>query len=265
MRFEESQKCTTSIGFVDPRTQEGELLWPAYKNEEEVARQEKDMGGAESAVVAAQLQQRPAPAKGLIFEKDWFQHWDELPARFDIVIDSWDCTFKDTDRSDYVVGQRWGRVGAKYFLIARRRGRWSFPKTLAEMKAFLERSGLPKPHAVLVEDKANGPAVMATLGKEVAGFVAINPEGGKVVRAQAITPLYEARNVWHPNPKLEVEGVRVNAWVEDHESELMKFPKGKNDDSVDAETQALHYLRNKATQFAAAMDRLAKEGTGWLA
>lgn len=264
MRFEESQRCSTSIGFVDPRKEEGELLWPNYKTEEEVATQEKNMGGQQSAVVAAQLQQRPAPAKGLLYEKDWFRHWTSLPARCDYVVDSWDLTFKDTDRSDYVVGQRWGRVGAGYYLLARVRGRWSFTKTLQEMKAFHGRADLPKPLAVLVEDKANGPAVIDTLMKEVSGIVAVNPEGGKVVRAQATTPLYEAGNVYHPDPDMIVDGVRVNAWVEEHRGELLKFPKGKNDDSVDTETQALTYLRGKASSFAAAMDHLSKNGTGWL-
>lgn len=264
MRFEESQRCSTSIGFTDPRKEEGELLWPNYKTEAEVAKQETAMGGQQSAVVAAQLQQRPAPAKGLIFEKDWFQYWTTLPAKFDYVIDSWDLTFKDTDRSDYVVGQRWGRVGSNYYLLARARGRWSFTRTCAEMRAFLEQPGLPKPIAVLVEDKANGPAVIDTLAKEISGLVAVNPEGGKVVRAQAVTPLYEAKNVWHPDPSLVVNGVHPNVWVEEHEGELLKFPKGKNDDSVDAETQALTYLRNKATSFAAAMDQLALQGFGGL-
>lgn len=255
MRFEESARCTTSIGFTDPRKEEGELLWPAYKNEEEVSRQEKEMGGAGCAVVAAQLQQRPAPAKGLIFEKGWFQHYKVLPETFDYVVDSWDCTFKDTEKSDYVVGQRWGRKGSKFYLIARVRGRWSFTKTLSEIKAFLARPELPKPVAVLVEDKANGAAVIDTLGREIPGFVAVNPEGGKVVRAQAVTPLYEARNVWHPDPSLE-------PWIDEHEAELLTFPKGKNDDSVDSETQALNYLRSKANAFAAAMDAVAKTGVG---
>lgn len=261
MRFEEAQRAKTSIGFVDPRTEEGELLWPSYKNEKEVSQQEKDMGGRESAVVAAQLQQRPAPAKGLLFERDWFQHWDSLPEKFDFVVDSWDLTFKDTEKSDYVVGQRWARAGAKFFLLARVRGRWNFPKTLSEMKSFYQRVDLPKPQAVLVEDKANGPAIIATLGKELPGFIAVNPEGGKIVRAQAVTPLYEARNVLHPNPAIVgLGGVRPYVWVEEHEAELMRFPKGRNDDSVDATTQALNYLRNKASAFQAAMDALAQNG-----
>jgi len=274
MRFEKEMRCMTSIGFVDPRKEEGELLWPTYKNEAEVAQQEKDMGGQASAVVAAQLQQRPAPAKGLIFEKEWFKtaddkprpdtHWRVLPARFDFVVDSWDCAFKDLKDSDFVVGQRWGRLGAKFYLIWRVKGRWSFSKTLREVKAFRALKQFPAPHATLVEDKANGTAVIDMLKDQIPGLIAIEPEGGKEVRAHATTALFEASNVIHPHPGVLVDGVPIYSWVDEHETELMRFPKGKNDDSVDAETQALNYLHHHAGKFAAAMDQVAKGGIPWL-
>lgn len=254
MRFEEEERCATSIGFVDPRTVDGELLWPAYKDEGEVAQQEKDMGGKDSATVAAQLQQRPAPAKGLIFQKDWFQHYTELPARFDMIVDSWDFTFKDTDGTDMVAGQRWGMLGSAFYLFPfRMKKRLSFVKSLAAVKMFRAKEDFPRALGILVEDKANGPAVISMLEKEVPGLIAVTPEGGKVARANAITPLYEASNIFHPDKT-------IAPWIEDHEASLMKFPKGKNDDDVDAETQALNYLHSKASKFAAAMDRLEKEG-----
>lgn len=258
MRFEAESRCTTSIGFTDPRTQEGELLWPAYKDEAEVTQQEKDMGGKESATVAAQLQQRPAPAKGLIFQKDWWKYYTELPTSFDFVIDSWDCAFKDTDGSDFVAGQRWGMKGSSFYLFPFRvKKRLSFVKTCAAVKALRERTDLPKALGILIEEKANGAAVINALQKEVPGLIPILPEGGKVARANAITPLYEAGNVFHPDKT-------IAPWIEDHEASLLKFPKGKNDDDVDAETQALNYLSSKASKFSAAMDRLAKDGFGVL-
>jgi hypothetical protein len=74
MRFEEEQRCTTSIGFVDPRKEEGELLWPAYKNEAEVSQQEKDMGGGQRRrrrAAAAASRAREGPH----LRADWFQYW----------------------------------------------------------------------------------------------------------------------------------------------------------------------------------------------
>jgi len=270
MRYEEELHCRTSIAFEDPRAEEAEgaLLWPAYKDEETVSEQERDMGGKESVTVAAQLQQRPAPAKGVIFDKTTFRHYSaaDLPAAFDFILDSWDCTFKGTDDSDFVVGQKWGMVGSRCYLLAIRRGRWSFTQTLAKIEELhtLTEVGvkgvnlvLPKPHAIIVEDKANGPAVINVFSEKVPGFVAINPEGGKIVRANAVTPMYEAENVWHPRAE-------DAPWIVAHETELLKFPKGKNDDSVDCSTQALNYLRSKAGFFAAAMEVLQKEGASWL-
>jgi predicted phage terminase large subunit-like protein len=260
MRYEAELHCKTSIGFEDPRKgQEGALLWPSYKDEEEVSQIEKDMGGKDGMTVAAQLQQRPAPAKGVIFDKEKFKQWSkaDLPPTFDFVLDSWDCAFKGTDSSDFVVGQKWGMKGANMYLLAIRRGRWTFTKTLVEVEALRAAPFLPKAHAIIVEDKANGTAVIDVMGQNVPGFVPVTPEGGKVVRANAVTPLFESGNVFFP-PKDQVPE------VVGHETECLKFPKGKNDDSVDCMTQALNYLRSKASHFAAAMDQIAKEGVGWL-
>lgn len=259
MRYEAEQHCKTSIGFSDPRKDEGELLWPTYKNEKEVAQQEKDMGGKDSAVVAAQLQQRPAPAKGVIFQKSWFQHYIEIPKSFDFIVDSWDCAFKDKEGNDFVAGQRWGVKGPNFYLFPFRvKQLLSFVatcKAVVEFKTKVDVKGraYPKAHATLIEDKANGPAVMNVLKKIMPALIAINPEGGKVARANACTPLYEAGNVWHPDKS-------IAPWIDDHEASLLKFPKGKKDDDVDAETQALNYLHSKSSKFAAAMDALIKNG-----
>src|SRR5690606_35707683 len=49
----------------------------------------------------AQYQQAPAPAKGAIFDADWWEYYepDDLPARFDRVLTTWDMAFKATDSS----------------------------------------------------------------------------------------------------------------------------------------------------------------------
>jgi predicted phage terminase large subunit-like protein len=70
------------------------------------------------------------------------------------------------------------------------------------------------------------------LQHEIPGILAVNPEGGKVARAIAISPLVEAGNVYLPHP--------LHApWVNDFIEECAAFPNGKNDDQVDAMTQAL--------------------------
>lgn len=107
MRFEKSRCCVTSIGFKDPRTKDGELLFPERFSDKQVADLEKTMG---SYAVAGQFQQRPVPRGGGLFKTSWIQHWESsmLPDRFDQMVCSWDMTFKGADRSDFVVGQVWG-------------------------------------------------------------------------------------------------------------------------------------------------------------
>jgi predicted phage terminase large subunit-like protein len=90
----------------------------------------------------------------------------------------------------------------------------------------------PKAHSKFVEDKANGTAVIDYLKKEIYGLIPVEPMGGKEVRASAISPQWEAGNIYLPEPS--------NApWVNDFIEELIQFPQGKNDDQVDAMTQML--------------------------
>jgi predicted phage terminase large subunit-like protein len=60
----------------------------------------------------------------------------------------------------------------------------------------------------------------------------VNPEGGKVVRAAAVSPLIEASYVYLPHPDYA-------PWVGDFIEECAAFPNGAHDDQVDAMTQAL--------------------------
>src|ERR1700688_880306 len=57
----ESSRRTTSIGWSDPRSTAGELLWPERFGPEEIESLKHSMG---SYATAGQLQQRPSPAEG---------------------------------------------------------------------------------------------------------------------------------------------------------------------------------------------------------
>jgi predicted phage terminase large subunit-like protein len=109
----------------------------------------------------------------------------------------------------------------------------SFTKTVKEVIAL--RNAHPKTREILIEDKANGPAVIDTLKSSVPGIIPIEPDGSKLARAHAITSYWEAGNVWIPHPDLY-------PWVKDFIGELTAFPAAANDDQVDAMTQALRRL-----------------------
>lgn len=149
-----------------------------------------------------------------------------------MIYQSWDMAFKGTHSSDFVVGQVWQRLGANDYLLDQVRGRLDFPATVQAVQALAVK--WPQSVAKLIEDKANGPAVMATLADSVRGMLAVEPLGGKVARAHAVSPLLHAGNVWLPTSALA-------PWVDDFVTECAEFPNGRNDDQVDAMTQALAY------------------------
>lgn len=197
---------------------------------------------------AALYQQNPRPLGGNVFKEDGVRYYlpKDLPAKFDKVLASWDCTFKDTDGTDYVVGQVWGKAGANSYLLAQVRQRMSFTKTVREVVTL--REAWPRTREILIEDKANGPAVIDTLKASVPGIIPIEPDGSKLARAHAVTSYWEAGNVWLPHPD-------IAPWVKDLVAELTTFPASANDDQVDALTQALRRLyplfnRIKITQDA---------------
>lgn len=192
----------------------------------------------------ALCQGRPAPAQGNIFQRDWWQfyenaQWVERPdgARiahsFDEIVASWDMSFKDTDGTDYVCGQVWGRRGAEAYLLDQVHDRLSFVDTCTKVRTLAAR--WPQATLKLVEDKANGPAVINALARKVAGLVPVEPDGSKAARAAAVSPFVEAGNVKLPAPEL-------CPWVDDLIEEAQGFPRSAHDDRVDALSQALNRL-----------------------
>jgi predicted phage terminase large subunit-like protein len=103
----------------------------------------------------------------------------------------------------------------------------------------------PKAGAKLVEDKANGPAVIQELQHDVEGLIEVQPDGGKVARANAVSPSVESGNVYLPHPA-------IAPWVEALIEETAVFPHGRHDDQVDALTQALNRLRQTGGIFRVA-------------
>jgi predicted phage terminase large subunit-like protein len=230
----------TPIGYKDHR-EEGDLLWPERFSMEVVEERKREFG---SRGWAAQDQQRPVPAGGGVFKRDWIQHWTNFPKGFGCTyIQSWDCAFKGLSDSDYVVGQVWVRRGSDFFLVDQVRDQMSFSATVAAVKTL--SSKWPRAIRKLIEDKANGPAVINHLEDKIPGLQPVNPQGGKAARANAIEPLWECGNVWLPNPDLP-----QYHWVHDFIEELLSFTgePGRPDDQVDAMTQALVHLSSSSAE-----------------
>lgn len=217
---------------LDPRTKEGELLWPQRMGEAEVKKLESALGpfGA-----AGQLQQRPAPRGGGIVSREDFLFYRlaDLPAllaRGDLFCISTDAAFKDTDTSSYVVVQTWMRIAPLNYLLKQTRERLSFGRTI---DAIMEhRAAYPQVSSILIEDKANGPAIISVMQNKIAGVNAVEPIGSKPARAEAAAPLITAHNVVLPHPEEQ-------PWVESFISEWCAVPTNAFWDQVDASDQYL--------------------------
>jgi predicted phage terminase large subunit-like protein len=199
----------------------------------------------------ALYQGKPSPDVGDVWLKSWWRRyteplWEQQPdgsyrvPSMESLLQSWDMTFKDKDTSDYVVGQLWGKRGADAYLIFQVWARLSFTDTLDAMRRLTRL--FPDAHRKLVEDKANGTAVMDSLAHELPGIIAVEPRGGKLVRAEAVSPFIRAGNVHLPTSTVASMQAEI-AW--DPEGlivEATAFPNGAHDDQVDATSQALAEL-----------------------
>lgn len=180
----------------------------------------------------ALYQGSPTPDDGNIFKRKWFQYYEKLPTLPYMLI-SVDATFKDKEDNDFVSIQVWGKKNVDFYLVDRVKEHLGFTETLNVIRQL--RNKYDECSAVLIEDKANGSAIIEVLQREFSGVVPINPEGGKIARANAVSPSFESGNVYLP---------KTAKWLYDYETELISFPNAEHDDDVDCTTQALNRLRS---------------------
>ena len=195
---------------------------------------------------AALYQQKPTPDEGGIFPRDWATYNEPLWVTKDDgscwvpgmeredheLIISGDLTFTDSKNSDYVALQVWLRIGHQAYLLDQVRRRMNFNDTCAALLALSAK--WPQAIAKLVENKANGPAVINALQQQIGGLIPVEPQGSKSARASAVSPLAFSKDIILPTAEILPN-------VEDLREELVNFPS-KHDDTVDALSQAINYL-----------------------
>jgi hypothetical protein len=209
-------------------------------------------------VFQAQCQQDPSSDVGNILKRHYWKRYTELPTGFDVLVSSWDMTFKETQKGSFVGGHVWGKRGPKFYLFPIRvKRRMDFSQTLIVFEEFLktiEADYKFKPTGHLVEDKANGPAVISTMQQKIAGIMPMPTVGSKIARAQAMAPLIRAGDVLLPDDKIcvrypEFDEYFGGPWVLDFIEESAKFKGAATEinDQVDTTSQALIYLHNLVT------------------
>jgi predicted phage terminase large subunit-like protein len=248
MEFNPRNRCVVNLGidkktgekktWTDPRTEDKEPFWEARFDQEARDQLRKDLG---PYGWAGQEQQEPIPEGGAIFKVEWFKSVDAFPI-FDVVAMSVDCAFTDEESSSYVVIQVWGFKGPNAYLLENIREHLSFVATEEMIKATRAKWAEKHltPNAILIENKANGPAIISRLVKVFPGIIPCEPRkmgGSKFARASSVSPFVAAGNVFVPKDA---------PWLADFYLEATNFPKYNSDDQVDALSQALwwYYLSN---------------------
>src|SRR5438132_4963947 len=183
---------------------------------------------------AGQYQQTPAPLGGGLVRAEWFKCYreNELPERFDRIVQSWDTATKATELSDFSVCTTWGVKDKNLFLLGVFRRRLEYP---ALKRAVREQQSLFGASEVLIEDKASGTQLIQELiGDGCHGVTRYQPTRDKIMRLHAQTAMIDNGFVSIPE---------TAPWLDEYLHELTVFPKGKHDDQVDSTTQFLDWFK----------------------
>ena len=191
------------------------------------------VGKEGSRAWTALYQGKPVAMEGNLIRREWWKYYDETykDLALPYVIISVDAAFKDGDDNDFVAIQVWGKKNGEFYLLDALKQHLNFVDTLAAIRNF--KSQYEDVIFILIEDKANGTAIINVLSAEMEGVIPVKPEGGKVTRANAVSPAIESGHVHLP---------RFASFVDDFVAECSAFPNGAHDDQVDAMTQALNRM-----------------------
>lgn len=236
----------------DPRAP-GEALWAErYPIEGLLERRRRDPHGFESL-----YQGNPIPKIGGLFRVEGFRHYMSTPeamaAECDWQIISVDATMGASKNSDFVEIMVVGGKGRRLFVLDDHHERMDFNQTKAAIRAM--RAKWPRAQ-ILIETKANGPALINDLARELGRVTGFDPKSdSKEARAQFLASMVEGGDVFLPTALL-------CSWVPAFLAEFAGFPAKKHDDRVDALSQVALYKMAQPS----ALDHLKRIcGGGWMA
>ncbi|WP_194291674.1 phage terminase large subunit [Rhizobium sp. ICMP 5592] len=233
MEFEPERRCRTLIGFTDPRTGEGELLFPERFPRAVVERDKLPLG---SYAVAGQFQQRPSPRSGGLFQRGDFEIVDAVPAAAKRCR-AWDFAASKARpgrQPDWTVGLRMAEADGIFYVETIARGRWSPAEVERNLKNMATQDGPTVMIRMPQDPGAAGKADAETKIKLLAGFPirVLSITGDKATRAKPASAQAEAGNV----------KLLRGEWNEAFLDEICGFPNAQFDDQVDAFADALNEL-----------------------
>ncbi len=233
MEFEPERRCVTSLGVIDHRLVEGELLFPDRFPREVVERDKVPLG---AYAVAGQFQQRPVPREGGMFKREWFagRIVEQAPPGT-VWVRHWDLAATASAKAARTAGVKLGRTPDGRFVVGH--------------VALTQSEGNAVRMLVFGTAEVDGKAVEVSLpqdggqaGKiQVQDYAAMlagykfhaEPErGDKAERALPFANQCEAGNV----------SIVRGDWNEGYLDELCLFPGGQFKDQVDASSAAFGRL-----------------------
>jgi predicted phage terminase large subunit-like protein len=177
---------------------------------------------------------------GGLVKAEWFKRYreNELPERFERIVQSWDTANKATELSDFSVCTTWGVRGKDLFLLGVFRRRLEYP---ALKRAVREQQSLFNANVVLIEDKASGTQLIQELIEDGCHAVTrYQPTIEKIMRLNAQTGMIDNGFVHIPE---------TAPWLAEYLHEMTVFPKGKHDDQVDSTAQFLDWFKTPMPQW----------------
>ena len=279
MEYEPERSFHTSIGWKDPRSTPGELLWPERFGADEVRSLKAWMGDWRSA---GQLQQSPQPRGGGVIKREWWQLWDaDMFPPMDFVLGTLDTAYTLAQMNDpsgmivwgifsgdgsaqvtrrmapdgtmVFVDRAFSEEAPKVMLANAWTDRYEFHelvkkvvKTCIDMKVDL----------LLIENKAAGISIAQEIRRlyanEKFSVQLFDPKSqDKFARLVSVQHLFQEGLIYAPD----------RVWADAVMTQVGQFPRGKHDEYVDLTSMGLRYLRDRglisrATERRAEMESL---------
>lgn len=272
MGFDPDRSFKSSIGWEDPRTERGQLLWPERFSQNQVDDLTRRLGPWKAS---GQLQQSPEPKGGGIIKREYWQPYDGAAyPPMDFILASVDTAYTEKTENDYSALTVWGvfsgsdarganryveRGGAladsgdveDQFNIGSgvRQGgdrprvmlmhAWQQRLPLHELVQKVSAScKLMKVDKLLIENKASGISVSQEMrrlyGHEAFSVQLVDPKGqDKLARLYSVQHLFAEGMVYAPD----------KTWADEVITQCGTFPKGRHDDLVDTVSMAMRHLR----------------------
>lgn len=267
MEYVGARKCKTIIlpstngkVWCDPRTKEGELLFPERIGMVELAQLKQDIGN--QYAISGQLGQNPSPEEGGILKKHWFKWWKFSGSpKLEHVIQSWDTALGERDSDAFSCCLTFGLFydeskTMNIILLSMWRDKLEYPE-LRKMAQRLYRNYLdddinnPKPSnvknvpdVVLVESKSSGINLIQDFMRAGIFATRFDPSraGDKIGRVRSVSHFIEAGRVWLPAKPPDYTKLRDWSAIALHQFGM--FPAAESRDIVDCLSQVLIRLRD---------------------